>query len=224
MNKVIDLKKLLLSILNIIIYIFISDLLILGISIIIKKIPFLNIFLFKNILLLIPSLIILGTLIWLNKGLFKDKYNKFKKDFNKNKNFIFSNYIAGLIAMMVLNNIIAIFTQNMAVNEELNRQALKVLPIYSLVTVVFTGPICEEIAFRGSFKAAIKNKYVYYILTSFLFGFIHVVFNGDFIYTLPYGALGFFLARIYYETDNIYNSIFIHAMHNTLCVLTILFL
>ena len=41
----------------------------------------------------------------------------------------------------------------------------------------------------------------------------------EILYIIPYGALGFFFAKAFYETDNIFSSISVHMIHNTIAVL-----
>ena len=123
--------------------------------------------------------------------------------------------------MIVTNSLISSITQSMPQNEIQNRTLFNSLPLYSIISSIFLAPITEEIVFRASLKDLPLNINLKSLLSALIFGFIHVIFNGDFIFTIPYAALGFFLARTYYETDNIYTSIFIHMFHNGLCLLVL---
>ena len=205
-------------ILNIIIYIFLPTLL----TYILVKIPHLNNTLFLNFYNLIPPLITLIIMLKMNKDLFQNKFNNFKKNLSKYLPLMFKYYLCGLILMNISSQILVFITGALPANEEANRELLQILPFYSLINSGLFGPICEEIAFRGTFKRLITNKKVYLLITSFIFGFIHVIFNLDFINIFPYMLLGFFLSLTYFETDNIYTTIGIHMFHNILCLLLIL--
>ena len=50
---------------------------------------------------------------------------------------------------------------------------------------------------------------------------MHVLGSGsglDYLYIIPYFALGAAFALLYYKTDNLFNSIIMHSMHNTVAV------
>ncbi len=200
---------------NIAIYIFLTDIL----TLLLISFRSSSNSLFLNILYLIPPVIVALILIYINKDLFKDKFIDFKKNFPKYFNLAFKYYICGLIAMIMASNLINLFTSPISENETLNRQILTTLPLYAVISMVIIAPISEEITFRGSFKKGYHNKAIYLILTSFLFGIMHVIFNGDFLNFLPYSALAIFLGKIYYESDNILLSISTHAFHNALCII-----
>ena len=53
------------------------------------------------------------------------------------------------------------------------------------VAIGIIAPLCEETLFRGAFKEAIKNKWVFITVSGFIFGLMHVV-DG---YTLIIGIL-----------------------------------
>ena len=123
--------------------------------------------------------------------------------------------------MIITNNIIYHFTLSLPLNEVENREIIKKLPIYSIISMIFIIPLIEEIVFRLSFKKSFKNKNLFLIITALIFGLFHVLFTKDYIYIIPYTIFGYILGKIYYDTDNIFYSYFIHAFHNTLCLLLI---
>ena len=58
-----------------------------------------------------------------------------------------------------------------------------------------------------------------------LFGGMHLLSASslkELLFIIPYGSLGFFFAKAYYETDNIYTSIIMHIFHNSLSIFFIL--
>lgn len=200
---------------GLIIYLFLTF----GISLILKLLPPIKNMFLLNIVNLITPLSICLVLIIIYKNCFKNKFKDFQINKNKYLNLIFKYWLVGVLLMIMTNIIISSITKNIATNEELNRTLLNSLPLYSIISSIFLAPINEELIFRASFKEISSNIMVKSLISAFLFGFLHVVFNGDFIYIIPYASLGFFLAKAYFETDNIYVSIIMHAWHNFLCIL-----
>ena len=64
-----------------------------------------------------------------------------------------------------------------------------------------------------------SNKYLFILVSGLFFGMMHI-FPTDLptslalIYSITYVAMGFYLAYIYTETENIWFVIFIHALNN----------
>lgn len=145
----------------------------------------------------------------------------FKKEYIK---VALKNWIIGLGFMLISNSIISLIVNNIAANEALNRTILTKYPISSFISMVFIGPLLEEITFRLSFKNTFKKWYTFSLATGLLFGLAHIANFTilEFLYIIPYGALGFFFAKAFYETDNIYTSYIAHMTHNLLCIIMIL--
>jgi len=150
------------------------------------------------------------------KRLINDAKN-FKKEY---VSVAFRNWIIGLGVMIISNLIITTFVKNIATNEALNRELLLDYPISNIISMVFLAPLIEEITFRASFKKAFDKWYTFALVTAFIFGFMHIAKFTllEFLFIIPYGALGFFFAKAFYETDNIYTSYLMHMIHNALCV------
>ena len=98
------------------------------------------------------------------------------------------------------------------------------MPITNMITMIIIGPLLEEITFRASFKNAFSKWYPFALTTGFLFGLAHIAEYTllEFLFIIPYGALGFFFAKAFYETDNIYTSYIAHFFHNFLCIILII--
>ena len=165
-------------------------------------------------------IMLLGLCLVYHKRLIED-FKKFKKD---NINIALRNWIMGLGVMMISNLIITFFVKDIAANESANRELLFSYPISNIISMVLIGPIIEEITFRASFQKAFKKWYTFALTTGIIFGLAHIAkFNLlEFLFIIPYGALGFFFAKALYETDNIYTSFIAHMTHNLLCVILIL--
>lgn len=178
---------------------------------------------FFQIIAYLVFLVILGAIY--HKKLIAD-FKNFKKDYIK---VALKNWIIGLGVMFIANIIISSFG-GLATNEEANRKVLQAYPYSSIVTMIIIGPLVEEITFRACFKKAFDKWYTFAIVTSLLFGTAHiqnffVTYNiYELLYLLPYSALGFFFAKAFYETDNIYTSYIAHMFHNGMCVILLLIL
>lgn len=166
------------------------------------------------LMILIISLFFMNTLI--------DDFANFKKE---NIKIALKNWGLGFACMFVSNLYLTYFIGNIASNEATNRELLANNPILSILLMVVIAPLLEEIVFRLNIKKAFKNKYVFCIISALVFGGMHILGSSSFkelLYIIPYGSLGFFFAKAYYETDNIYTSIIAHMFHNGLSVLIIL--
>lgn len=185
-----------------------------------------------NILVYLINIIII--FIIHNKSI-KSEWHLYLKNFKSYIKIAFKNWGKGLLLMMLLNIIVINLVGSLASNEVQNRDILQQLPIFSIFTMVFMGPILEEFLFRKNFKEAFKNKKLFLIITSLLFGLAHVISNLDYsslqallgsskelLYILPYGSLGYFFGKAYYETDCIFTSITAHMFHNGLSIMLIL--
>ncbi len=185
----------------------------------------------QNILLICCELVsFISVMIYFRKDLLKD-IKDFKENYKENFKIIIKYWLIGMGIMIIFNFIINIvlFNGSIAANEELNRGALVKYPIYSIVAMIITGPICEEIIFRLNFKKSIKNENVFLIFTTLLFAGVHLMASFDtsaslsqILYIFPYGALGFAFGKIYLKTNNICSSIIAHMLQNALSIAIIL--
>ena len=158
----------------------------------------------------------------------------FKKD---NYRIMVKYYLIGIGIMIISNLIInfVIFDGGIAENESLNRELLGSKPILGLILAGLLAPLLEELTFRRGFKNICDNKWIYVLITSFIFAFLHVS-TGLFVisetgeayidwiqlvYLIPYGAVGMAFALTYKETDNFYSNLLMHMIHNTATLLLI---
>lgn len=150
----------------------------------------------------------------------------FKITFKSNINY----YLLGLGCMVFFNIIIIGLFGKISSNETQVREMLYLHPIYSLISISITAPICEEIIFRKSIQPLIKNKWLYATICGLLFGFAHILTNiinnqfiiTDLVYILPYASLGFAFALMDYKGKSTFNSILVHMLHNTVTALLLL--
>ena len=179
----------------------------------------------KIIFSLVCDISFLGLLFFKYKdSLIKDFKNYFNKNIFNNFKLSFKYWVIGLIIMVISNLIIAIITNGtLASNEEAVRELIDKFPIYMTFQVMLYAPFTEEIIFRKSIKDATSNKYLYILLSGFIFGGLHVISSItsliDLVYLVPYCSLGFIFAMLYYKTGNIFSTITTHSFHNTLALL-----
>lgn len=193
---------------------------------ILLQIPF--IYLTKNdyIIYLVPYTITLLVFILLFR---KDLINDFK-DLKKNLKKIIKEsikyWLIGFAIMYISGMIIAMLPIDNVINQEQNTSLLKIYPIIEILIACIIAPITEEIVFRLSFKKFTDNKWLFAFVTGLLFAAIHVLSSLRnpimLIYLIPYGALGVTFGLAYYKTDNIYGTMFVHALHNTISILELL--
>lgn len=169
-------------------------------------------------------------LFFLYKETLINDFKKFIKNFGKNFETSFKYYFIGLIIMVVSNVIISIFFRGASANNEnAVRELLNLYPLYMIFSVSIQAPFVEELIFRKSIKDATTSykdnkftKYLYILISGLIFSSLHVIgmvtSNLDYLYIIPYLALGISFAALYYKTDNIFSSMTMHALHNTLAV------
>ena len=157
--------------------------------------------------------------------------NDLKKDLKKiNKKDILKSLIYFLIgfSLMILANYIInykIIPNGISNNELENRKVLlnnKI--IYSIMLCTLT-PFIEEIIFRLSLKKAIKNSTIFIIISSIIFSTLHLLSNTkliELLYFIPYFILGLTFSITYIKTNNVFNSILLHIINNTLTVIIVL--
>ena len=176
----------------------------------------------KVIYLLIYQICLLIIFFLIYKKDIIEDFKKFniKEFFNK-----YFKYWFILLFFMIISNLLIqlIYPGSTAVNEDNFRKNFELAPIYSFITASLIAPFIEEITFRMGIKNIFKNKYLFIILSGLIFGSLHVIGkinNGfDYLYLLPYCLPGFVLALVYYKSNNIFNSLFIHFIHNNVLLI-----
>lgn len=162
---------------------------------------------------------------------FKDFLKKPKEIINKGLSY----WGYGLLVMIGSNLVISSFVNNISVNEQMARETLFEFPLYAIPVTILIGPFLEEVIFRYALRKSFNKKTVYALTSAFIFGLLHVLTAIDeftianllshwkeFLFIIPYGSLGYFFAKAYYETDNLFSSIIPHVLHNSLSVALVL--
>ena len=163
-------------------------------------------------------------------NMIRDIKNYFK-NFSNNLELSFKYYFAGLGIMVVSNIIISLlFKSASANNEQTVRELLGMYPLYMIFSISIYAPFIEETIFRKSIKDAVLawgdnkvTKYIYIITSGLIFSLMHIIGMTssllDYLYIIPYMSLGCVFAALYHRTDNLFNSISMHFMHNTVAII-----
>ena len=121
---------------------------------------------------------------------------------------------------MIISNVILSIFIGVPENEEAVQEIFNTAFIYYLTVALVVAPITEELLTRVILKDAFKHEKIYFLLSGFIFGFLHVLsplIEGNILqlfFIIPYGSLGYYLAKIYKNTNNVWSNIFFHFLHN----------
>ncbi len=160
--------------------------------------------------------------------IYRKDLKKYFKDFIKNKEDYMDIgircWMIGLLIMFISNFILNIVLKaGGANNEKAVQSMIKTLPLLMFIDAGLIAPFNEEIVFRKTLKDIFKDKWSFVIISFLLFGVAHVIGSAktlfDYLYIIPYGALGAAFAYAYHKTNNLFTSIAIHMLHNTILII-----
>lgn len=120
------------------------------------------------------------------------------------------------------------YSQPVSLNQQaIERSLLSSTGILMILMTVIFAPVLEELVFRKSMFRFFKNQYVAMVVSSLIFGLIHVTSEThilDFITNLiSYSASGFALGYVYIRNkNNVWSSILVHAVANAVSIIIIL--
>ena len=174
--------------------------------------PILRIFLLYGI-----QALILGYL--LRKDIKRD-FHTFKGNFKTYMRYIFPKLGIFFIIYIITSIPIALIAGQISTNQA----QLNELPLALTATMaILFAPVLEEFMFRGLLRKSIPNDTVFMIISALLFGAAHMLYAEEnlimYIYIIPYTLLGYFLARTYAKTNNIFTNIAIHFLWNTFAII-----
>lgn len=153
----------------------------------------------------------------------------FKNNIKQYLPFIIKRYFIMLGIMIIVSLPIVIFNGGAVSSnqQELNNQ-FKNFPLLVALLSCLYAPFVEELIFRMDISRIIKNKYIFIVLSGVLFGTLHMINKmsgiSDILYIIQYSALGICLAKAYKDTNNIFVSISMHFIQNTLSTIVMLLL
>lgn len=171
--------------------------------------------------LISSTIVILILFAIFHKTIIRD-FKDFKVNYKKYMKITIKYWVIGVLVMMFSNFIInfIIFNGEISGNEEEVRKVLISAPVFGLISAGIVAPLSEEFTFRLAFRKAFNNLWVFAFVSTFVFAGLHVMtdFSSalDLLYFIPYGSLGFAFACAYYKTGNIFSTVTIHMIHNTL--------
>lgn len=159
-------------------------------------------------------------------GLVIPMFNELKRDFIVFKNN-FKLYLGNMLPRFGIVAIIyfmcSITVLLIVDNIPNNQEALLSLPLFvTAFLAIVVGPLTEELMFRGFIKKFIKNDILFIILSSLIFGGLHVLSADSLLqllYIIPYSVLGFAFSLNYVKTKNIASNIFLHCSWNTIALI-----
>lgn len=156
-------------------------------------------------------------------------FKELKRDFIAFKNN-FKIYISnmlprfGIIFIVYAISSLALvsFVGNISTNQEIISQ----WPIYiSAFLAIIIAPLTEELMFRGFMKKFIKNDILFIILSSLIFGGLHIMQSenlSQILFIIPYSILGFAFSLNYVKTKNIASNIFLHSAWNSIAIIAMI--
>lgn len=177
----------------------------------------------SNLLSILVRFIIDVGVIALFIYLFKDDFKEYNKGLVKNpKKVIGVGLLFALfafIAMPICNIILHVLNVSASdTNNDTINTLYGVIPLYMMFQTLIYSPIVEGITFRKVFKDAINNKWLFIIISGFVFGLYHIIYNmtslSQILLMLPYFVVGMLYAGAYSKTDNIYSAFIATFVYN----------
>lgn len=162
-------------------------------------------------------------LILLLKQDIKRDFIVFRNNFKTYMKYIFTKLGIFLIFYIVITLIISLIVGEISTNQA----QIKELPIlFTAIMAILFAPFIEEFMFRGVLRKFFNNDKVFMIFSGLIFGAAHVLYAEEnlimYIYIIPYALIGYFLAKIYTKTNNIFTNITVHFLWNTFCMVLML--
>lgn len=181
-------------------------------------------YIYKIIIIYLLEIIPLLFMLFIYRKDLKEKFKPFKDNFMAYADKYIRWWMAGIVLMAISNLLITLITSStISNNEEVVRQITNILPIYSIISVCICAPLVEELVFRKTIRNIFKKKWLCIIASGVIFGAVHVIGTyevlSDILYVIPYGIIGSIFMYIYIDSDNIWTTISLHFLHNTILLI-----
>ena len=155
-------------------------------------------------------------------------WERYTDNYKVNMKRIFRSQVCIIVRMAAITLVLMQLGIGSSYNQEQIGGLVRINPVlYTLMAVVF-APFVEEIVFRGCIYRRIEatgHKYLGYIVSSFIFGLVHVIsplLQGNWVqglYIFVYGFLGMVMCIMYEKTDSLFCSILLHILNNAISLL-----
>ena len=118
--------------------------------------------------------------------------------------------------ILVQGNIMPLLgLESSAASDWVGKEYLSLFPVGGIFSMVIAAPLWEETVFRMAGKNLFSNRFVYVLIPSLLFAFIHTV-NFSIADNLYFFVSGIVFSLIYLITDDIRISMGVHLLTNLL--------
>lgn len=156
-------------------------------------------------------------------------FNEIKRDFIAFKNN-FKLYLKNMLprfGIVIIGYLFAnLFILTSVGSIPTNQAILSSWPIYfTALLAIIIAPLTEELMFRGFIRKFIKNDFLFILISSLVFGGLHITSANSLqqiLYIIPYSILGLAFSLNYVKTKNIASNIFLHSAWNTLAIIIML--
>lgn len=146
-------------------------------------------------------------------------FKDLKKVFKEHAKNLIIAFITLTTITLLTNTIITKFATVLPANELLTRTTLKAYPISMGITIILLAPIIEEIIYRLPFRYIKNHRFLTYIIYSSIFALIHITSLKtplELLYIIPYFFQSLTFGYGLYKTNNIFVSIIMHIIYNSL--------
>lgn len=174
---------------------------------------------------LISYIIATLVLIILNYKYLSIDFKNIKKDYKK----VLINVILFTILFTILVNVSNYLLYNLsgsiADREMTNETLVLSSPLLMFITIGIISPIFEELTLRYPYRNININKYVKLLIMTICFVILHLTtINNiyDILYIIPYLLLNLEFGYSYFKSNNIYGSILIHILNNSIVIISLL--
>ena len=183
------------------------------------------------------SLIITCTVVFLYFKYLKKDFIVFKKDLKKNIRdvvklffiFMLVKYLVGIVSSLIIVGLGYEMEATNSANQKTIEEFVKFSPFLMMFSSSILAPLYEETLFRLGFRKVISNKWVFVIVSGFLFGVLHIFPLAEGVdlllgitQSISYVTMGIFLAYAYQKSNNIFTSIGVHFLNNFISVLVLI--
>ena len=179
-----------------------------------------------NVAKIIIDILVLLVAIYLFKDDLKEEGGIFKKKIGFNIKWVIISFVLifaiQIITGALLENLFNILPPSKDGQLALFRQA----PVYLFFSMLIFSPIVEELTFRKSFRKLIKNKVLYVLLSSVIYGALYVIFsageNISYLFIVSYSLIAMVYPILYLKTNNIYAPMILHVLQNIFGIIALL--